>query len=91
MDKKETDYVMTKLVEFARINNVHIVVVAHCRSVETPAQKPTPYLIRLQRFNQGRSNITNIAFNVLSWLRDFSKVQRRLKEKMWMTPSLTLF
>ena len=23
MDKKETDYVMTKLVEFARINNVH--------------------------------------------------------------------
>lgn len=82
MDKKETDYVMTRLVEFARVNNVHIVVVAHCRKRSDSNSKNYSVFDAASKDSiKGSSNITNIAFNVLVLARDFSKVQKKAEGK----------
>ena len=82
MDKKETDYVMGKLVEFAKVNNVHIVVVAHCRKRGDGGSKTYSVFDSATKESiKGSSNITNIAFNVFVLARDFSKVQKKAEGK----------
>lgn len=77
MDKQETDYVMGRLVEFARVNRVHIVVVAHCRKrLESSSKVYNVFDAASKESIKGSSNITNIAFNVFVLARDYSKVQK---------------
>ena len=79
MDKQETDYVMTQLVEFARVNKVHIVVVAHCRKRNDSGSKLYNVFDAASKDSiKGSSNITNIACNVFVLARDYSKVQKLL-------------
>lgn len=73
---------MTKLVEFARTNNVHIVVVAHCRKRGDAGSKTYSVFDSASKDSiKGSSNITNIAFNVFVLARDFSKVQKKAEGK----------
>lgn len=80
MDKHETDYLMGRLVEFAKLNRVHVIVVAHCRksldssnySVFTAASKDSI---------KGSSNITNVAFNVFVLACDKSKTKKLAEGK----------
>lgn len=82
MDKQETDYVMTQLVEFARVNKVHIVVVAHCRKRNDSGSKLYNVFDAASKDSiKGSSNITNIACNVFVLARDYSKVQKRAEGK----------
>lgn len=82
MDKKETDYVMSQLVEFSRVNNVHIVVVAHCRKrLESSSKIYNVFDAASKESIKGSSNITNIAFNVFVLARDYSKIQKRAEGK----------
>ena len=82
MDKKETDYVMGKLVEFAKVNNVHIVVVAHCRKRGDGGSKTYSVFDSATKESiKGSSNITNIAFNVFVLARDISKIQKKAEGK----------
>lgn len=80
MNKNETDYLMERLVEFAKINKVHVIVVAHCRK----NNETTNYSV----FNaaskdaiKGSSNITNVAFNVFVLAYDKSKTQKLAEGK----------
>lgn len=82
MDKQETDYVMGRLVEFARVNRVHIVVVAHCRKrLESSSKAYNVFDAASKESIKGSSNITNIAFNVFVLARDYSKVQKLAEGK----------
>lgn len=82
MDKNETDYTMARLVEFARVNNVHIVVVAHCRKrLESSSKLYNVFDAASKDSIKGSSNITNIAFNVFVLARDYSKIQKRAEGK----------
>nr|DAZ09331.1 MAG TPA: DNA directed DNA polymerase [Caudoviricetes sp.] len=82
MDKSETDYAMARLVEFARVNNVHIVVVAHCRKrLELSSKMYNVFDAASKDSIKGSSNITNIAFNIFVLARDYSKIQKRAEGK----------
>lgn len=82
IDKEETDYVMGQLVDFARANNVHIVVVAHCRKRSDSSSKSFNVFDAATKDSiKGSSNITNIACNVFVLARDYSKVQKRAEGK----------
>lgn len=82
LDKQETDYVMSRLVEFANVNKVHIVVVAHCRKRSDSNSKSFNVFDAASKESiKGSSNITNIACNVFVLARDYSKVQKRAEGK----------
>ena len=91
MDKKETDYVMTKLSLLGPTMST-LLLWPIAVSAGMPAQKLTPSLILLQKIqSKGAPTSQTLPSMSLSWLVISPRCKRRRKEKMSMTPSLILF
>lgn len=75
MNKVETDFLMSQIIDFARTYNVHVILVAHCRKAGNNQTSFNVFDAASKDSIKGSSNITNIAFNVLVLAKDHQKIQ----------------